>query len=191
MSARGDGVNIAPVREADLAPLIALARETWYQHYPGIITVAQIDYMLAQRYGEAYIRAQIDTGSAWWDKLEVDGRLAAFASYEPGGGPGAVKLDKIYVHPRFQGRGLGSALLAHVERMSALRGCQRVWLQVNKNNVSSIAMYKRIGFRVADSVTVDIGRGFVMDDYIMEKDIGRPSSLMAERPVSLAGAPIH
>lgn len=172
MSARRADAVVSPIRDADIAAVIALARETWYQHYPGIITVAQIDYMLAQRYGEDYIRAQIAGDNACWDKLEVDGELAGFASYEPGGRPDSAKLDKIYVHPRFQRCGLGSALLAHVERVSAQRGCERVWLQVNKNNLSSIAMYRRNGYRVADSTSFDIGLGFVMDDYIMDKHIG-------------------
>jgi ribosomal protein S18 acetylase RimI-like enzyme len=175
MNAEPTGTSISPVHDVDIAPVIALARATWYQHYPGIITVAQIDYMLAQRYQENYIRAQIDSGGAWWDKIEVDGRLAGFASYEPGARPDSVKLDKIYIHQRFQGRGLGSALLAHIERVSAQRGCDRVWLQVNKNNISSIAMYKRNGYRVAESVTFDIGLGFVMDDYIMDKQVGMQS----------------
>ena len=41
--------SISPVRDADIAPVCALAREIWMQHYPGIITVRQIEYMLARR----------------------------------------------------------------------------------------------------------------------------------------------
>lgn len=173
----GADVRISAVAEADIPRVIALARETWYLHYPGIITVAQMDYMLAQRYGEDSIRAQIAGGSMFWDKIEVDGNLAGFVSYEDDNRPRTVKLDKIYVHPRFHGRGYGSALLAHVERVSVRRDRDRVWLQVNKNNSASIAMYRRNGYRIAESASFDIGGGFVMNDYILEKSLATQAML--------------
>lgn len=43
-----------------------------------------------------------------------------------------------------------------------------IYLTVNKHNESSIAVYRKFGFRMADAVTTAIGGGFVMDDYIME-----------------------
>lgn len=169
MNASGSDLRISAVCDADVTRVIALARETWYLHYPGLITVAQIDYMLAQRYGENLVRAQIASDDICWDKIEVDDTLAGFASVEYDDRARSAKLDKIYIHPRFQRRGLGSALLNHVERRSVQRDCARVWLQVNKNNIASITAYQRNGYRIAESARFDIGLGFVMDDYILEK----------------------
>jgi hypothetical protein len=42
---------------------------------------------------------------------------------------------------------------------------------VNKRNTRAIAAYQRNGFVTADSVVTDIGGGFVMDDYIMAKEL--------------------
>jgi len=42
---------------------------------------------------------------------------------------------------------------------------------VNKRNVRAIKAYQRNGFEIADSVVTDIGGGFVMDDYVMAKDL--------------------
>jgi RimJ/RimL family protein N-acetyltransferase len=42
---------------------------------------------------------------------------------------------------------------------------------VNKNNVNSIKVYEKLGFKKTGPVIQDIGNGFVMDDYKMEKDI--------------------
>src|SRR6185312_16291057 len=58
--------TITPVSDTDVASVCALAREIWLQHYPGIITVRQIEYMLAQRYAPDIIRAQLRSGEAWW-----------------------------------------------------------------------------------------------------------------------------
>jgi GNAT superfamily N-acetyltransferase len=163
--------RISPLSDADIAPVCSLAREIWLQHYPGIITVKQIEYMLAQRYSPEFISMQLRTGDAWWDKLEMCGELCGFASYERGRNAGAIKLDKLYVHQLVRGRGYGAALIEHVAGVARRQGMDKLYLQVNKHNHGSVAAYLRAGFAVANSVTVDIGGGFVMDDYVMEKKV--------------------
>ncbi len=59
-----------------------------------------------------------------------------------------------------------------MEQAARARGCSRLYLQVNKNNTGSIAAYERNGFAVAKSVKVDIGGGYFMDDYVMDKNLG-------------------
>ncbi|HEX4985240.1 MAG TPA: GNAT family N-acetyltransferase [Burkholderiales bacterium] len=162
-------LRIGPLREADIGRVCALAREIWLQHYPGIITVAQIEYMLGQRYTPEAIRAQLREGTAWWDTLQAGGELCGFASCEPGAEPGSMKLDKLYVHGRFRGMGCGRALIEHVAARARKMGMDTLYLQVNKHNHGSVAAYLRTGFHVARSVKVDIGRGFCMDDYVMSR----------------------
>ncbi len=169
-------VQISPVSEQDVEPLAQLAREIWYLHYPGIITVSQIEYMLAQRYQPAVIASQIRKKQAWWDKLDVGSKLAGFAGSEPGADTASVKLDKLYVHPRVHGCGYGYALLRHVEACSRERGFSTLYLQVNKGNAASIAFYRRAGFSITDNVKVDIGQGYVMDDFVMSKKLGEPAA---------------
>ena len=163
--------RISPVHDADIAPVCTLAREIWNQHYPGIITVRQIEYMLAQRYSPDAIRAQLHAGAAWWDKLEVRGELCGFASYEPGNEARAMKLDKLYVHQLVRGKGYGAALIAHVAMAARRHGMDTLYLQVNKYNHGSVAAYLHVGFAVAKTVKADIGNGFFMDDYVMQKDV--------------------
>jgi GNAT superfamily N-acetyltransferase len=69
-----------------------------------------------------------------------------------------MKLDKLYVHRMYRGKGLGAALIRHAERLAAGNGCRRLYLQVNRGNLDSIAMYRRVGFEVEKEVKVDIGQ---------------------------------
>ena len=171
MQASESDTRILPVLEEDLDELLELARAIWYRHYPGIITVEQIEYMLAQRYGRDVILGQLASGEAWWDKLVRDGSIIAFTSYERGESAADLKLDKLYVSYDLRGRGYGSLLLRHVEQQAAQLQCRRVYLQVNKHNESAIAAYRRNGYEVEHAARFDIGNGFVMDDYIMGKPI--------------------
>ena len=158
---------IAPLAEGDIAAVIDLAGVIWRRHYPGIISMEQIDYMLTQRYTPEVIRAQMQSSNAWWDKAVLDGRIIGFAQYELC--EGSMKLDKLYVHWDHQRQGYGGRMLAHVEDAARRQGLSSIRLNVNKRNLNSIAAYRKNGYAVVDTVVADIGRGFVMDDYVMEK----------------------
>jgi len=160
-------LRIAPLAEGDIDAVIELAGVIWRHHYPGIISSEQIDYMLAQRYTPAIIRAQMQSGSAWWDQALLDGRMIGFAQYELHGR--SMKLDKLYLHQDFQRRGYGGRMLAHVEDTARRRGAGAVRLNVNKHNLKSIAAYRKNGYEIVETVVVDIGGGYVMDDYVMQK----------------------
>ena len=164
-------VRIEPLGADDVERLAALAREIWYAHYPAIISVAQIEYMLAERYRSGFVLAELQRDGLWWDKLTVAGAMEGFASYFLTGVPGEMKLDKLYVHPRLQRRGYGGMMIARAGAIARSRGCSRLVLAVNKNNRSAIDAYLKHGFHVADVAVKDIGSGFVMDDYIMVKPL--------------------
>ena len=171
MSEARSGSFVKRVAREDAAAISALAREIWYAHYSAIISRAQIEYMLAQRYDPEIIRAELARGDAWWDKLLVDGRITGFACCFLTGNAGEMKLDKLYVHHDHQRKGCGGMLLDRVLGIARAYGCTTLVLAVNKHNPTAIAAYRKYGFRIADSVVKDIGGGFVMDDYIMVKDV--------------------
>ena len=177
-------VQIITAGEEHLPAIAELAGVIWRACYPGIITHAQIDYMLARMYALEVLRAELRSQGIRYDQLLVDGKLVGFASYGPTeiGRPRrgdrktqhavpTFKLHKLYLLPELHGRGLGSRLLQHVEREVRAEGTRRLILSVNKRNAKAIAAYQKNGFVIADSVVTDIGNEFVMDDYIMAKDL--------------------
>ena len=171
MSEASSGRLVKSAAREDAAAISALAREIWYPHYSTIISKAQIEYMLAQRYDPEIIRAELASGDAWWDKLLVDGLMIGFASCFLTETPGEMKLDKLYVHHDHQRKGCGGMLLDRVLGIARAYGCATLMLAVNKHNRNAIAAYNKYGFRIAESVVKDIGGGFVMDDYIMVRDV--------------------
>ena len=160
---------IAPLADDEVDALCALAREVWRAHYPPIIGEAQTEYMLEQRYRPELIHAELARSDIWWDTLAEDGRIVAYASSLRAEEPRTLKIDKLYVHPQRQRLGYGAALLAHTCDRARRQGFERVVLAVNKHNTSAIAAYRKSGFGIREAVVKDIGGGFVMDDYVMEK----------------------
>ena len=150
----------------DLATVRALAQEIWPACYKEIISAAQIEYMLEQMYSLEQLRADAAAGIAF--DLLLEGEVPiGFASYGATGNHGECKLHKLYLLPSHHGRGLGSLLIRHVIDTMKKRGFATLVLNVNKRNAAAIAAYRRNGFVTREEVVIDIGGGFVMDDYVM------------------------
>ena len=147
----------------------ALARVVWQATYPPLISQAQIDAMLADRYAPARIRSQLDDPrQAWWIARQNQ-KLAGFVHAVLDGADG--KLDKLYVHPDSQHRGIGAALVKVIEDWARQQQARRLWLQVNRGNTQAVAAYRKYGFHIIESRVFEIGHGFVMDDYVMEQPL--------------------
>lgn len=162
---------IIPAVEADLPALAELAAVIWRQHYPGIISPGQIEYMLRKMYSLDVLQNEICSQGIHFYRLIDQGRFVGFASIGPAQTTGVFKLHKLYLLPEVHGRGLGSRLLNHCESEARRLGASRLILAVNKHNSKAIAAYQRNGFAISEPVVTDIGEGFVMDDYIMAKDL--------------------
>ena len=163
--------EIRTLRESEIPALCALAREIWRAHYPGIISNAQIEYMLNERYDEAVIREELQRRDLWWDVLLLGGEMTGYTSYCLTDAPGMIKIDKLYLHPRAQRKGHGARLMAHVATRMAAHGCTRLTLAVNRHNKAAIEAYQKHGFEIAETSLKQIGGGFWMDDYIMLKNV--------------------
>lgn len=162
-------IDISPLRLDEAEALVELAGRIWRACYPGIVTPEQIEYMLAQRYKPGLIRQLLARGDLWL-AARAEGRLVGFAHGHPLEA-GDYKLDKLYVDVDLQRRGVGGQLIADVAARARSHGFARLVLRVNRGNRRAIDAYLKHGFQVATLVVEDIGGGFVMDDYVMVKDL--------------------
>lgn len=158
-------IHLHRMAAQDVAAVSALARVVWQATYPALISQAQIDSMLGDRYAAGHIRPQLDDPAHGWWVARQRQTLVGFSHAVLDGTD--CKLDKLYVHPDSQRQGIGRALLHAIQRWARLQQARRLWLQVNRGNTQAIAAYRKYGFRIVESRVFDIGHGFVMDDYVM------------------------
>jgi diamine N-acetyltransferase len=159
------------IRNATLndIPLIReLAYQVWPQTYAGLLSKEQIEYMLEMMYSESSLTKQIKEGAQFIIVYD-NGEPAGFASYQEIK-PALFKLHKIYVLPSQQGKGTGRLVIDHIITEIKQQKAQALQLQVNRNNKAK-DFYEKLGFAVVEEFKLDIGNGFVMDDYLMEKKL--------------------
>lgn len=165
-------VRFLPVEAADRAAverLSALASAIVKQHYDPLLGPEQNDYMIRRFQSTPALTEQLRQGVAYRVVL-ADDAPAGFLAYYPRRDEGRDKLylSKFYLAQAYRGRGLGRRMMDYVRQQAAARGLGTVFLNVNRYNADSIAVYRRLGFRVIREEKIDIGEGFFMDDFVME-----------------------
>jgi ribosomal protein S18 acetylase RimI-like enzyme len=165
-----DAVTFAPMAPDEFALVAALGDRIWRQHYAEIVSMAQIEYMLAGRYTDAKLAAYLGADDRWLMIVRDGGLPIGYFSWARVDAH-EVKLEQLYLIAATRGRGLGGRMIAHVEAHARGLGCDRLMLTVNKRNAGAIAVYERRGFTVREEAVFDIGQGYVMDDYVMAKAI--------------------
>jgi ribosomal protein S18 acetylase RimI-like enzyme len=162
-------LTFRPATTADIPVLRDLAARIWHTCYPGIIIIEQIDFMLAWMYSAEKIAEELAAGVQWELALLDDAPIGFLALTFHSAT--LSELNKLYLLPALHGRGHGQAMLGRALVIAAVHGCTELRLRVNKRNARALRSYDRAGFRIVDSLTADIGHGFVMDDYVLSRAV--------------------
>lgn len=150
-------------------PLIReLTLKVWPQTYAAILSQEQIDYMLEMMYSEASLQQQMDAGCRFII-IKDEAEPVGFASYQEIKST-IFKLHKIYVLTSQQGKGTGRFMIDHIISEISKNGATALQLQVNRHNKAR-SFYEKIGFTVIEEADFDIGNGYFMNDYVMEKKL--------------------
>ncbi len=144
-----------------------LAREIWREYYISIIGEAQVEYMLERFQSVPALNSQIRNGFLYY-LLKIDGKFSGYFAVLPEKHKERLFLSKIYLLSSARGKGYGRKTLEFIETLAG-PGLNRISLTVNKGNNGAIKAYLKCGFTISGKQVTDIGGGFVMDDYFMEK----------------------
>jgi diamine N-acetyltransferase len=167
MSAAIQFVPVTTARQIDV--VAGLAHEIWYEYYVPLIGRAQVDYMVSKFQSSGAMAQQLREGYEYF-LAERDGRGIGYCAVQPQAADASLFLSKLYLISDARGAGTGRVCMEFIEQLARRRGLNLLWLTVNKGN-PAVKAYERLGFRIAADLVMDIGGGFVMDDYRMEKSL--------------------
>src|SRR5210317_1775817 len=155
-------------KDIDFTIISELASIIWTEHYTPIIGRKQVTYMLDKFQSDRAIRNQVMEGVNYC-LIYLNDQPAGYLSFYRK--EDSLFLSKLYVLSELRGIGIGRSALDFLEERSQDLGCYNISLTVNKNNSNSIEAYQKMGFKIIDSIEIDIGAGFVMDDLLMKKQL--------------------
>lgn len=159
---------LAATSSHQLKTIEELAYIIWNEHYIPIIGKAQVDYMLNKFQNVESMSQQIEDGYAYFTINYKDNAIG-YLAYNIESSD--LFLSKIYILKEYRGKGFGRKAMLFITEQAKKSNCKSISLTVNKNNTNSIKAYLKVGFNKVEELVIDIGNGFVMDDFKMVKKL--------------------
>jgi RimJ/RimL family protein N-acetyltransferase len=153
----------------DYKVIADLAKEIWTEHYTPIIGSEQVEYMLDKFQSKEAIENQIVHSDYNYYIIYDTNALVGYLSIKKEAH--ALFLSKIYISKSYRGQGFGKIAMNFIELQAKELNCDSIYLTVNKFNTNSIKAYEKIGYKKIEELVIDIGNGYVMDDFKMEKTL--------------------
>ncbi|MBF7091448.1 GNAT family N-acetyltransferase [Flavobacterium sp. ALJ2] len=155
---------------ADIPTIREIAFKTWPNTYGEILSQEQLDYMLGKFYEPALIEESIRKGHIFTMAYE-DGLCLGYAGFQHDyQDKNATRLNKLYLLPEAQGKGIGKILIDAVVAAAKEKGADIVTLNVNRFNKAA-SFYKKMGFEIVAEADIELDHGYLMEDFIMEKEV--------------------
>jgi tRNA (guanine37-N1)-methyltransferase len=147
-SLAADAWEIVPATQGDAGELLTLQRACWVQEALANDDLANIP---ALHESLEDVRGWLGTWSTW--VVRAEGRLVGAVRgrlQDTSVGP-AWDIGRIMVVPDLQGRGLGRALLAHIEAVAPPEAATYL-LFTGARSAANIRLYTRAGYRVRPDI---------------------------------------
>ena len=147
-----------------------IAQITWPITYREILSSEQLDYMFEWMYNLETIQNQVEEGQLFYVLKDNEKPLGFIGLELFTTEKNELKIQKIYVLPSAQGKGIGRKLIEKAVEIAQEKGIENVILNVNRFN-KAVSFYQKLGFKITSEVNIDIGKGYLMEDYIMNYTI--------------------
>lgn len=140
--------------------------QVWPPTYMPIIGSGQVAYMIDLFYSHQALEEQMRDGHNFIVCSGADAPVgfASWSLIEPG----VYKLHKLYVLTNWQGAGAGRAMVSYIIAEIKKENARVLRLNVNIHNSPAIRFYKKIGFTHYKDEDIDIGRGYFMNDHVLQ-----------------------
>ena len=163
-------MNIRKAIIEDIQTIQNLVEVIWPFTYGQIISEAQIDYMLMLFYSNEALLNQFQNNQDFYIISSENVDLGFIAIEHNYSNQPITKIHKLYVLPENQGKGIGQKLLSHATQLAIDKESKQLILNVNKFN-SALLFYQKQGFTIQKEEDISIGNGYLMEDYVLQKNI--------------------
>ena len=162
-------IDFKNATENDIPQIQKVAVETWPVAYGKILSAAQIEYMLDLFYSAAALKKSMKSQEYIFACNE--GMIVGFCGIEHNFSSSPItRIHKLYILPETQGLNVGRKFIEYITEIALENSSNKLSLNVNKYN-SAFHFYEKMGFETVKDEIIDIGNKYIMDDFVMEKNI--------------------
>ena len=137
----------------------------WHEVFDPLMPPEEAEYIFSTWTNPDAIRESIGHGYEF-GYVYKDGERLGLYSYHIQD-DGRFYINKLYLEPRFRGRGLGHEALLSMFDIARENGCSEVYLNVYYHNQRAFKAYLRAGMTDYYRCLQMIGDGVIRNDYVM------------------------
>lgn len=161
---------IREIEKDELFLIKELAYKIWPDTFQEILSLEQIEYMLERMYNLNTLALQYEEGHRFFCFENDKGQILGFIAIHQENEQEQLKVHKLYVLANAQQKGIGKSLLQFAFAYAQEKACKLVYLNVNRYN-KAIHFYKKMGMVISREEDINIGGGFIIEDFVFEKRI--------------------
>lgn len=167
-------IDVRPAIRSDLRALREIAIETFNEAFLKDNTPENMEAYISSAFNLDQLEKEFnEAGSQFyvaWDAEEMAGysRLRPSTEAESHLGKSAIELQRIYVHPKHQGKRIGALLMKKSIDFAIVNQYEWLWLGVWERNYRALDFYTKFGFEKFASHVFQMGDD-AQTDWLMRK----------------------
>lgn len=170
------GMEFRRILPEEVSLLTSIAKRTFADAFEAVNTPEDFALYVSKNLTETALGAELaNPDSSFWWVCQVGQPVAYFKlNYAPAQtdihDASSIELERIYTLAEWQGHGIGSLIIEHIETVARQEGMQSIWLGVWEKNHRAIAFYDRHGFKPFGSHVFKLGTD-EQTDILLRKDL--------------------
>ena len=160
-------ITIRQAKVIDFGIIREIAFQTWPVTYGTILSKEQLRFMLDKFYSLEYLHLNAQQNQLFFIISENEIPMGFLGVEHHFDKKPITKIHKIYVLPDKQGNGIGKSAIDFVVNSALENHSNKVILNVNRFN-KAVQFYQKMDFKIIQQIDIEIGNGYLMEDFIME-----------------------
>ncbi|MDO4587522.1 MAG: GNAT family N-acetyltransferase [Planctomycetia bacterium] len=157
------------IYESEIKLLENLAKEIWEEYFIPIIGAGQVAYMLEKFQSYSAISKNIKFDDYQYYFLLKENQPIGYTGIQIK--DQSLFLSKLYIKKEYRGNHFATRTLDFLIHLAQNNGCSVIWLTCNRNNKVTLDIYQKMGFNIIEKKDSDIGNGFFMNDFVLQKPV--------------------
>lgn len=167
--------TIKSITTNDVEKLQEVSRETFKDTFDDYTAPDDMKRFLKEDYETSKLIKEIENPNSRFFFLMVSDEVAGYLKINVGDAQtehlkeNALEVERIYLLPSFQHKGLGNVLLDYAEDTARKEGYDYMWLGVYEKNINAQHFYKHHGFEKVSEHTFQVGSDPQTDWLLLKK----------------------
>lgn len=177
-----DNLSIWELHLLDVDSLQKISRETFSETFGSDNSQQNMKNYLENNFSKEQMLKELNNKQSMFFFAELKGKLTGYLKINVGKAQteiqddNSLEIERIYILKKFQGYGIGRALLKQAIQLAHEKNKNCIWLGVWEKNKRAIKFYKKQGFNKFDTHIFKLGDD-EQTDILMKLEIHKTESL--------------